>query len=53
MGTTGSNEVKEVSLSLFFDSASFEIYFISILEKKIFDQNFSKSQIFNFQSSIK
>ena len=49
MSCTGSIALKIASLSLFLDSASFEISFVSILEKKIFDQNFSKSRIFDFQ----
>ena len=53
MSCTGSIALKIASLSLFLDSASFEISFVSILEKKFFDENFSKSRIFDFQNSIK
>ena len=53
MSNTCSIELKQVSLNSVLDSASYEISFISIGEKKFFDQNFSKSQIFDFQMSIK
>ena len=53
MRTTGSIEVKQVSLKSVFDSLSYGLRFVSISEKKIFGQNFSKSRIFDFQTSIK
>jgi len=53
MSNTCSIELKIPSLDLVLDQDSDEVSFISIGEKKIFDQNFSKSRIFDFETSIK
>ena len=53
MSNTCSIELKIPSLNLVLDQDSYEISFISIGEKKFFGQNFSKSQIFDFRTSIK
>ena len=53
MRNTGSIELEIPSLNSVLDRDSYEISFISFGEKKIFDENFSKSRIFDFQISIK
>ncbi len=52
MTNTCSIELKIPSLKSVWDQHSYKISFIWIVEKKIFDENFSKSRIFNFQSVI-
>jgi len=53
MSFTDSIELKQVALDLVLDQNSDDINLIWICEKKFFDENFSKSRIFDFQSSIK